>query len=191
MTKKLKTYWNNEGKFQKDCDELSERLIPVSGKCFNSYGELLRCVTNLYHDYNNNGFCNIGNKLNEINYIQDHIIELEGIDLDTARGLIYDMKNMAHLNSKQDITYPTREDEKYEYNGEFHQNFEKLIDAVIILVKEKTKTKKKKTISVEDYEKAVEALHIIASEVHKIKNKDLKTKLKQAADFLGVSLDKE
>ena len=42
------TYWNDRGKYQKDFDELSEKLVPSSGKCDTVAGEILRAVTKLF-----------------------------------------------------------------------------------------------------------------------------------------------
>jgi len=51
-------YWNSEGKYQNEHDALHSRLVPGEGKAQTSHGELLRCATNIYYDWYNNGGCN-------------------------------------------------------------------------------------------------------------------------------------
>lgn len=174
MTTKLKTYWDNKGKFQKDYDALYSRLVPASGKAETQHGELLRCVSRLYCDYFNNGFCNISSMSREISCIQEHTYRLDGIsspgiDSQTVRLFISDLDHLAELNSEkgQGIFYPIHEEDKYEYDGEFNQFFEKLIDAVILYVKEKDQEKQeeeKKNPLFPQLQKAIQALRIIGEE---------------------------
>ena len=49
------TYWNDRGKYQKEYDELCEKLVPTSGKCDTVAGEILRAASKLLWDFNNNG----------------------------------------------------------------------------------------------------------------------------------------
>lgn len=55
---KEKTYWNNNGRFQKEYDHAFETLVPTSGLCDTLEGELIRAVSRIYYDYYNNGFGN-------------------------------------------------------------------------------------------------------------------------------------
>ena len=50
-----KTYWNNEGSYQKESDELWEQLVPREGEADTVNGELIRIAHRLYHEYCNNG----------------------------------------------------------------------------------------------------------------------------------------
>lgn len=50
-----KTYWNNEGGYQKEYDELYKKLVPDKGEANTVHGEMLRGVSRLYYDYFNNG----------------------------------------------------------------------------------------------------------------------------------------
>lgn len=58
-TPKGKSYWNAEGAYQKEYDQLYEKLVPASGEAKTSDGELLRSITRLYYDYCNNGNGNV------------------------------------------------------------------------------------------------------------------------------------
>jgi hypothetical protein len=52
------TYWNNNGKFQKEYEKLYEQLVPKEGEAPTQEGELLRCISQFYYDRYNNGHCN-------------------------------------------------------------------------------------------------------------------------------------
>jgi hypothetical protein len=52
------TYWNDKGKYQKEYDLLSEIMIPMRGDSATKQGQLLRAISNFYHERYNNGHCN-------------------------------------------------------------------------------------------------------------------------------------
>lgn len=58
LTPTKRMYWNNNGKYQKTYNRIWECLIPPSGEAGNSDAEAVRCVSRLYYDFFNNGFCN-------------------------------------------------------------------------------------------------------------------------------------
>ena len=49
------TYWTCNGKYQKDYDELWERLVPLEGKAVTKAGEVLRAVSRIYYRWFNDG----------------------------------------------------------------------------------------------------------------------------------------
>ena len=49
------TYWNNNGKHQKEHGELWARLVPAEGKANTVAGEVLRAVSRLYYRWFNDG----------------------------------------------------------------------------------------------------------------------------------------
>ena len=49
------SYWNNKGKYQKEGDELYEKLVPSEGAAETVHGELIRGINRLFHEYCNNG----------------------------------------------------------------------------------------------------------------------------------------
>ena len=53
-----KSYWDHEGQFQKEYDELYDELVPASGSANNLFGEVIRAVSRLSYEYLNNGNCN-------------------------------------------------------------------------------------------------------------------------------------
>ena len=54
-----KSYWSNNGVYQKQYDELYEQLVPSSGESDTIHGEMIRAVSRLYYDFCNNGNCNV------------------------------------------------------------------------------------------------------------------------------------
>tara|TARA_B100000925_G_C21863189_1_gene410884 strand:- start:36 stop:572 length:537 start_codon:yes stop_codon:yes gene_type:complete len=54
-----KTYWNDEGVYQTEFDELYKYLVPNCGDAPTVQGELLRVISRLNYDYFNNGNCNV------------------------------------------------------------------------------------------------------------------------------------
>lgn len=51
-------YWQENGAYQKEYDELWTKLVPPIGDAETTNGELLRTSAKLYHDYFNNGNMN-------------------------------------------------------------------------------------------------------------------------------------
>ena len=48
-------YWMGNGKYQKDYDELWERLVPARGNAATKAGEVLRAVSRIYYRWYNDG----------------------------------------------------------------------------------------------------------------------------------------
>lgn len=59
-----KGYWNETGVYQKEYSELYEKFVPNSGMADTLNGELIRAVSRIVYEYNNNGNCNAC----EVNY---------------------------------------------------------------------------------------------------------------------------
>lgn len=53
-----KSYWNENGKYQAEYNELYEALVPAMGQAKNLFGEVIRAASRLGYDYYNNGNCN-------------------------------------------------------------------------------------------------------------------------------------
>ena len=47
------TYWDANGAYQKELDELYSKLVPASGDAETVHGELVRAVNRLYYEYCN------------------------------------------------------------------------------------------------------------------------------------------
>lgn len=58
FTETGKSYWSNNGAYQKEYNELYERLVPESGAAKTIHGELIRAISRLEYEYDNNGNCN-------------------------------------------------------------------------------------------------------------------------------------
>jgi hypothetical protein len=57
-TKKDKSYWDNNGAYQKEYTLLWDKLVPSTGEADTVHGEMLRAISRLTYDYCNNGNCN-------------------------------------------------------------------------------------------------------------------------------------
>ena len=49
------TYWNHQGRLQKEYDELWARLVPAEGPAATKAGEALRAMSRLYYRWYNDG----------------------------------------------------------------------------------------------------------------------------------------
>ena len=57
-TELTKHYWNEEGAYEKEFKELTNSLMPASGRAKYLVGEIVRAANRLYYEYCNNGNCN-------------------------------------------------------------------------------------------------------------------------------------
>lgn len=64
-----KTYWNDEGVYQTEFNELYKYLVPNCGDAPTIQGELLRVISRLNYDYFNNGNCNVQEVIEEDCYV--------------------------------------------------------------------------------------------------------------------------
>lgn len=49
------SYWNGNGAYQDEFDRLFASLVPIEGCAKSTHGELIRAISNLFHEYCNNG----------------------------------------------------------------------------------------------------------------------------------------
>lgn len=54
-TEMTKHYWNNEGAYETEMKELTDRFMPASGAAKTFVGEVVRAANRLYYEYCNNG----------------------------------------------------------------------------------------------------------------------------------------
>lgn len=76
LTEAGKSYWEGNGAYQKEYDELYEKLVPARGCAETVAGEMIRGVSRLYYDYFNNGNDNVA----DVQYDDDDYIESVKID---------------------------------------------------------------------------------------------------------------
>lgn len=53
------SYWNNNGAYQTEYDELYDKLVPLKGEAKTIDGEKVRAVSRLFYEFCNNGNCNL------------------------------------------------------------------------------------------------------------------------------------
>lgn len=71
MTEKRISYWDWNGKYQDEVQQLRNILVPAMGQAETHYGELIRSITNVTYDHYNNGGCNWDVKQEEWEYLRD------------------------------------------------------------------------------------------------------------------------
>jgi hypothetical protein len=59
------SYWNENGAYQKEYDELYSKLVPSRGAGETVHAELIRGIGRLFYDYCNNGNCNTAEVVTE------------------------------------------------------------------------------------------------------------------------------
>lgn len=57
-TESGKSYWGNNGAYNEEYSRLYDELVPASGDAKTVHGELIRAISRLGYEYNNNGNCN-------------------------------------------------------------------------------------------------------------------------------------
>lgn len=134
------TYWAQDGKYQKIYDRLKE-LIPDNGKADSMHIELLRCASNLYHDFYNNGAGNLSVYLDQISFIKSWSKEIKA-KMRNVRGAspfdkIIDACMADALNESNLISAMLENKVTAVYNG-----YEKIMDAIILVVEEREQDSK-------------------------------------------------
>ncbi len=91
-----KSYWNNEGSYQKESDELWEQLVPREGEADTVNGELIRIAHRLYHEYCNNGNGNARDERiveHSYSWYEDDEDDYEVVIADYWEGIIDYLRN--------------------------------------------------------------------------------------------------
>lgn len=73
----MKTYYNEQGKYQSDYDRLW-KFVPISGKSEVLAGELIRAVSRLAYDFYNNGMGN--NTSGAVNFLKEYNVFENALD---------------------------------------------------------------------------------------------------------------
>lgn len=71
------SFWGNNHPLAEKHEVLHHELVPSSGPAPTEHGNLLRCMTNVYYDVYNNGFCNIKVYEDQLAVIQSAIPDLK------------------------------------------------------------------------------------------------------------------
>ena len=91
-----KTYWNDEGVYQTEFDELYKYLVPNCGDAPTIQGELLRVISRLNYDYFNNGNCNV----QDVIYDSDGIYEEEVVITEYYQRMIDFLYNYSNAQDE-------------------------------------------------------------------------------------------
>ena len=134
------TYWGIDGKHQKTYDRLKV-LIPDNGRADSMHIELLRCASNLYHDFYNNGAGNLSVLVEEISLIRNWGEEIKA-KMRSVRGpspfdKIIDACMADAVNESNLISTMLENRVTAVYDG-----YEKIMDAIILVVEERERNAK-------------------------------------------------
>ena len=121
------TYWNSTGKYQTESDTLAKE-IPSSGKAPELHIDLVRNVTNLYHDHFNNGNCNWGSKSEQFANIEHNASELDVAA--NAEG-VFILELLADIRKPLDADHRDDTFHHSESDSNLTANWEKLADIII------------------------------------------------------------
>lgn len=113
-------YWNHKSQYEKEMDELRTKLVPDAGKASTMHGELLRCISKLYYDVFNNGFCNHDVLQYQVHFIMNFEDELKGSGLSEE-----DWKEV-----RMGFTHPPKRSKLWEDN-EFVEALDNFVDATV------------------------------------------------------------
>ena len=120
-----KSYWNGNGKHQKEMDRLFDQLVPDHGSSNTVEGEILRAANRIYYDYYNNGMCN--NTSGAVRFLNYHLYYRRGIDKFEPLKKIYDNCNTGfHTFENLEIPLENMMDKAIEYvickNGQYQKS---------------------------------------------------------------------
>ena len=120
-----KSYWNRNGKHQKEMDRLFDQLVPYDGSSNTVEGEILRAANRIYYDYYNNGMCN--NTSGAVRFLNYHLY-YRGSSIDKFEPLkkIYDNCNTGFYTFENlEIPLENMMDKAIEYvickNGQYQK----------------------------------------------------------------------
>ena len=144
------TYWNKNGRYQKEYNELWN-LVPNKGYTDNKYINALIAISKWYYDLYNNGCCNEDVLIEDTrNYLQKVKEELNvdgNIYEAVLEGFIYTEEEPVFIYDYEEdcetdeIDYYEEVERMRAINNDDYKNFELLADAVIELCWSKCRTK--------------------------------------------------
>lgn len=141
--------WNQQGNYAEY--ERLFNLIPSHGKAPTAPLEVLRVISNLYYDWYNNGWDNIDNKTEDIIPAESYLHDMAGQDWVKLEKLMHSYQRLTNRLMERDTGIS--EDEALEALEEWEKAnaakvedlLEKVTDAVILAVSERTKVTSSKT----------------------------------------------
>ena len=150
-----KSYWNNEGQFQKEYDELYNELVPASGRSETLFGEVIRAVSRLGYEYLNNGNCNARETTeieddedsyyeeSEYDYISDFYSEFMHLPREFFKQYNVDKIGEKYLERIESIILTCDDTSNY-FNDKNRQAYDAIVDiTVAVILKEGVKNSPK------------------------------------------------
>lgn len=115
------TYWNDNGKYQKESNLLWRTFVPNTGSCETITAELYRCISRIYYDIYNNGGCNLSPNDYFIVFVDEH---LPSNQCENWKKIISPIQRA----NKRDKFYISYE------NEDFEKALDEIMDEIILMV---------------------------------------------------------
>ena len=143
-----KTYWNSNGKYEKEYNQLWEQYVPSEGYTYNKYINALISMSKMYYDVYNNGLCNEDNlyddfysyisaikeELNVDNKVISNVLR-KRYSLEMIEEAIYVWDEENECETDEVDYYEEQEVESFEeLENKDYEDYELMTDAVIELV---------------------------------------------------------
>ena len=143
-----KTYWNSNGKYEKEYNQLWEQYVPSEGYTDNKYINALISMSKMYYDVYNNGLCNEDNlyddfysyisaikeELNVDNKVISNVLR-KRYSLEMIEEAIYVWDEENECETDEVDYYEEQEVESFEeLENKDYEDYELMTDAVIELV---------------------------------------------------------
>jgi hypothetical protein len=103
-------YWSDEGKYQKEFDALTEKLIPPSGKSTTIAGEAIRAANRLLYEYHNDGW---GRNVSGTYFYLYQFFDKYGVDFDEFAYL--EDPSLGRYDDENDVTEATLIDQMIDH----------------------------------------------------------------------------
>ena len=97
-------FWDGTHPLSNLQEDLTEKLVPAFGDAMTPHGELLRCMSNLYYDVYNNGYCNrevLFGELDKLAEFKPQLLPLLQTKDSWKRGLDSILKDVAASDEEE------------------------------------------------------------------------------------------
>jgi len=143
-----KTYWNHNGKYEKEYNQLWEKYVPSEGYTDNKYINALIAMSKMYYDAYNNGLCNedvlynnfysyVSEVKEELNVDKEVILNVlrKRSYIETVEEPVYVWDEENERETDEIDYYDEQEVESFEeLEDKDYEDYELITDAVIDLV---------------------------------------------------------
>ena len=118
-------YWNGQGRYQRECDELFDRLVPEEGEADTVQGEMMRSIGCIYREFHVNHNCNWYPGLHYRNLATF-------LNRQLRKGRLFDAETVRHIQRDfDDMRKLGRTFWDYDFAEERKDLYDRMVDRVI------------------------------------------------------------